>query len=156
NFILPNFENQLLSIKRSGIGNTKDFELLNKFYLEYKNELLVHIKDEDKNIFPYVLAVQDIIDNKKSAKEFYSIFSNRSIANFEKEHENMEMKMNDLKNLILKYLPPIYDQNLCNRFLITLMNFEEDLRDHARIEDKILIPKVTELEKVIHRINGGK
>jgi regulator of cell morphogenesis and NO signaling len=57
--------------------------------------------------------------------------------------------MYDLKNIIIKYLPPNYDLNIGNSLLASLFMFEKDLKNHSRIEDKILIPKVRQLEKMI-------
>jgi regulator of cell morphogenesis and NO signaling len=59
----------------------------------------------------------------------------------------VDEKLNDLKNLIIKYISPDYDENICNDFLITLSLFEKDLEDHARIEDKIMMPMTIEIEK---------
>lgn len=148
-YILPDFEKQLKLIKSSGKENITDFELLNKFYIKYKHELREHINDEDKNVFPYALAVEKLAENEITFSQFNRDFDGFSISNFDREHTNMETKMNDLRSLIIKYLPPAFDQNLCQKFLFSLMRFEEDLKDHARIEDKILIPKIKVLENRI-------
>jgi len=149
NYILPDFEKQLTLIKLSGSENVTDFELLNKFYKKYKHELWEHINDEDKNVFPYALAVEKLAENEMTFSQFNNDFESFSVSDFDKEHTNMETKMSDLKSLIIKYLPPVFDQNLCQKFLFSLMRFEEDLKDHARIEDKILVPKIKILENRI-------
>ena len=84
-------------------------------------------------------------DRKKQGQ-----YGKYSIRQFEKEHTNVDEKLNDLKNLLLKYLKPDYDQNHCNEFLFALFQLEQDLKDHARIEDKILVPNVLEMEKQIN------
>jgi regulator of cell morphogenesis and NO signaling len=61
----------------------------------------------------------------------------------------VDAKLNDLKNLVIKFLVADYDDNLCNDFLITLLRFERDLIDHARIEDKILVPIVSRIENTL-------
>jgi regulator of cell morphogenesis and NO signaling len=57
--------------------------------------------------------------------------------------------MFDLKNILIKYLPPDYDLNIGNSLLASLFMFEKDMKNHARIEDKILVPKVRMLEKMM-------
>lgn len=146
NYILPDFEKQLELIKFSVNKVVTEFELLDKFYKKYKHELWTHINDEDKNVFPYALAVEKLAENEMTSSQFNNDFEGFSISDFDREHSNMENKMSDLKSLIIKYLPPVFDQNLCQKFLFSLMRFEEDLKDHARIEDKILIPKIKTLE----------
>jgi regulator of cell morphogenesis and NO signaling len=59
----------------------------------------------------------------------------------------VEIKLNDLKNLIIKYIEPSYNDNDCNEFLIMLFRFEQDIKDHDRIEEKILFPQVIRIEK---------
>jgi len=75
-----------------------------------------------------------------------------SITDYEEEHENVEEKLFDLKIIILKYLPPTTDQNLCFTILQELFILEKDLNEHARIEDTILVPKVEEMESEIKKL----
>ncbi|MBV5348689.1 hemerythrin domain-containing protein, partial [bacterium] len=82
-------------------------------------------------------------------EQFKLKYPEYSISSFEKEHSNMDDKMDDLTNIIIKYLPPNYDQNRGNAFLANLFLFEKDLKNHSRIEDHILIPKVKQLEKLL-------
>ena len=64
---------------------------------------------------------------------------------------NVDIKLNDLKNLIIKYIEPVYNENVCNEFLIAMSDFEKDIKDHARIEDKILVPMVISIEKELNK-----
>src|SRR5690606_25930702 len=96
---------------------------------------------EEERVFPYVI---NLVKNHKIDPKY-------TIRSFEQEHSNVDEKLNDLKNLIIKYIAPDYDENICNDFLITLSLFEKDLEDHARIEDKILMPMVIEIENKLGR-----
>jgi len=60
----------------------------------------------------------------------------------------VEMKLSDLKNLLIKYLDPVYDNNDFNEFVSSLYQFEKDIIDHARIEDHILVSQIKELKKL--------
>lgn len=126
-------------------SKSKDLKVIQSFYIKYKNELLEHIKDEEENAFPYVLELQKAYDLKTSPLPKNIV--NYSIHSFEKEHTNVDEKLFDLKNIIIKYLEPNYYDKDCNEFLFELFQFERDLTDHARIEDKILVPKVMGIEK---------
>jgi regulator of cell morphogenesis and NO signaling len=136
-YILPKLENLLKQLIQSNPTEIHELEIIEQFYLKYKDELLLHIKDEELEVFPYITK---IVNQNKSAAKY-------KIHDFEKEHSNVDDKLSDLKNFIVKYIKPVYDNNICNEFLITLFRFEKDIKDHARIEDKILIPQVVELEK---------
>ena len=136
-YVLPKLENLLKQLIESNKTEIHQLDIIQQFYLKYKGELLLHINEEEQEVFPYI---SGLIDNNL-IKAQYNIHS------FEKEHSNVDIKLNDLKNLIVKYIEPVYDNNICNEFLITLFRFEKDIKDHARIEDKILIPQVIEMEK---------
>jgi regulator of cell morphogenesis and NO signaling len=136
-YVLPKLDVLLSRLIESSISETKELQMVNSFYRKYKKELLQHIDDEENRVFPYI---ERLVKNK-SLNENYSILS------FEEEHTNVDEKLNDLKNLIIKYLTPDYDENICNEFLMTLFRFEKDINDHARIEDVILLLQASALEK---------
>jgi regulator of cell morphogenesis and NO signaling len=135
---LPKTEKLLKQLISGSDDSLNELKMIDTFYKKYKNELLLHIKEEEDKVFPYVTG---LVSKKIKSKSAYSIKS------FEQEHTNVDMKLNDLKNLIIKYIEPKYNDNDCNEFLFALFQFEKDLKDHARIEDKILVPKVMILEK---------
>jgi regulator of cell morphogenesis and NO signaling len=138
---------QLLDLFLSGYrGDVKDLKIIRTFYSKYKQELTAHIRHEEEQVFPYVLAV---VKASESASDLDNGFEIYSIKNFEKEHSNVDEKLFDLKNIIIKYMNPVYDDNHCNSFLFSLCELEKDLKDHARIEDKILVSKVLELERLV-------
>ena len=129
----------------------KENELVLKFYSKFREEFVNHMKIEETNVFPYILQLNDAIQNPNNKEEFQEKYKDFSIKGFEQEHSNMDEKMFDLKNIIIKYLPPNYDLNIGNSLLANLFTFEKDLNNHSRIEDKILIPKVKQLEKIIKK-----
>jgi regulator of cell morphogenesis and NO signaling len=75
----------------------------------------------------------------------------KSIIEFEETHGDVDSKLLDLKNIIIKYLQADYNDNKCNSLISTLCNFEDDLRDHSRIEDKIMVPIVLQIEKLLFK-----
>jgi len=136
-YVLPKLEYLLRQLIESNKTEIRQLDIIEQFYKKYREELLLHIKEEEEQVFPYI---KDLLADQHTTAKY-------NIHTFEKEHSNVDIKLNDLKNLIIKYIAPVYDINTCNEFLITLFRFEKDIKDHARIEDKILIPQVVELEK---------
>jgi regulator of cell morphogenesis and NO signaling len=145
-WVVPKMESQLEQLILSSKGNEDNLKLIRTFFLKYKSELLLHISDEEESVFPYVLRIYEALRNNSPLSEEDG---RRSIEAYEKEHSDVDEKLNDLKNLVIKFLVAEYDDNLCNDFLITLFRFERDLIDHARIEDKILVPIVARIEKLV-------
>jgi regulator of cell morphogenesis and NO signaling len=145
-WVVPKMEKQLENLVESSEENTEDLKLIILFFRKYKSELLYHIKDEEDSVFPYVLRITAAHeDGVPISKEDWG----KSIETYEKEHSDVDEKMTDLKNLVIKFLKADYNDNLCNDFLITLFRFERDLIDHARIEDKILVPMITRIENIL-------
>lgn len=140
NYTLPKLDTLLKQLIESNKTEIQQLNIIEKFYRKYTTELLLHLKEEEEVVFPYVYR---LIKNR-------SRDSNYNIRSFEKEHSHVDVQLNDLKNLIIKYTEPVYDNNICNEFLRTLFRFEKDINDHARIEDKILIPQVIAIENTLN------
>jgi regulator of cell morphogenesis and NO signaling len=149
NYLMPENDRLVELFLLSSPNESTENELVRKFYTKFKDEFVIHINFEEREMFPYILKLSEAIANPDLRDSFKQNYPGYSIEGFEKEHSNMDDKMDDLKNIIIKYLPPNYDQNRGNAFLSNIFLFERDMKNHSRIEDNILIPKVKQLEKVL-------
>jgi len=139
---------QQLSLQTGGLSG-ESLLLINRFFDEYKHELAEHILHEEQKVYPYIFSVEENYLSGKPSHTMVSRIREYSIDNYESEHDNVEDKLFDLQNIIIKYLPLPLDINLCHTILIELFRLETDLNDHARIEDKVLVPKVRFMERWI-------
>jgi regulator of cell morphogenesis and NO signaling len=146
-FYIPEIEKQLNELIASAPGENI-LSLLTRFYLKFKQELHEHLHYEDQFTFPYVLNLQKLYELGGPITN-PELLPAKSIIEFEETHSDVDSKLLDLKNIIIKYLQADYNDNKCNILLTTLYNFEDDLRDHSRIEDKIMVPKVLQIEKLL-------
>lgn len=154
NFEVPEIENLINELIKTCKIKKDNLLLLKSFFREYEKELEAHIKREDEMVYPYIRHLEKFVYEDDPANDLKEKINKYSIEEFANEHDNVEEKLFDLKNIIIKYLPPPKDSNLCNLILSRLFELEKDLNDHARIEDKILIPKVIQLEdKARERLN---
>lgn len=135
--------------ERSAKENKKSFQLIRNFFNEYKDELFTHIEKEEKDVHPYILQIDEATQNNAINNGVRDLVRKESIDNYADDHDNVEDKLYDLKNLIIKYLPPADDYTLSNSLLIELFRLEQDLNDHSRIEEKVLVPKMQLIEKQI-------
>ncbi len=140
NYALPKIELLLNNVLKSCSKSNENLIIIESFYKKYKAEILLHFEAEEKNVFPYIIS---LLEQKKQKGV-------KRIADYGQEHTDIETKLSDLKNLIIKYLSPDYGVNEMNEFLHTLYHFEQDLNDHARIEDCILIKQVKKIESSIN------
>ncbi len=129
-------------------------KLFINFFLEYKNELISHMEREESKVYPYVVSLYKALETGTLNDNIKIQMENYPISKYEKEHENVEEKLFDLKNLMIKHLPTVENDRLCFKILRELFFFEKELNEHARIEDAILIPKAelleTELKNLIY------
>ena len=56
-------------------------------------------------------------------------------------------KLNDLKNIIIKYLPEEYSSPLRFEILKDIYDIEKDLQKHSLIENRLLVSLVQKIEK---------
>jgi len=130
---LPNIRRKLELVFK---GNNGLMNMVLDFFDNYTNEVLEHMQYEDDTVFPYVYSLID----KNSDKQY-------SINIFEERHNDIEGKMNDLKQILMKYVPGTTDQMLMVNILTELYMSEEELEAHTFIEDSLVIPRVKEIEK---------
>ncbi len=136
-YSLPRIEERLHQLQLSSPKGSHEMLSIENFYRDYKKKLLAHIVDEEERVFPYITS---LINDPES------IDKNKLQLSFEKEHENVDLEIDDLKNLLIKYTNPVYDELICDELLIEIFRFEKDILDHARIEDNILIPQVNQIQ----------
>lgn len=106
-----------------------------RFFSAYKEELSEHFRYEEEVVFPYVQSVLDHVGDKGF-----------TITQYEENHTNVEEKLGDLKNIIMKYLPQECDDRQVSEILFKLYLLGMDLEKHTAIENDILVPMVNRLE----------
>ena len=145
--MIPEIENRINALIQHSDIDQKQFLLVKNFFEEYKNEFYTHIKLEEKTIYPYVVAVYQAFHNDVLNEGLASKIKSCPIDAYAKEHSDIESKLYDLKNILIKYLPQTKDSYLRNSVLIALFKLENDLNDHSRIENMVLVPLISNMEK---------
>ena len=143
---IPIIESQINALMRRSLKRNPSLRLVKKFFLEYKKELLDHLKREEAITFPHIERIYRLYHSKGSlAGE--KILSRYSMKVYEEEHDNVDDKLYDLKNILIKYVHGEFDEASCNSIVFELFRLEKDIKDHTRIEENILRPLVTDMEK---------
>ena len=130
-------------------NNSKEMSLVREFFDTYFNEVKEHLEYENTIVFPYMMDLYNEIFNA-SAKTKQNIYS---VKHYKDQHDDIEEKLDDLRNLIIKYLSNHNDQSQRRRLLLSLYELEFDLNIHSQIEDLILIPLVARAESQLSGIN---
>ncbi len=146
---IPEIECLISDMVSESEVDKESHKLLQKFFEEYKHELIKHIEEEENIVYPYVIDLENALSDKKVTATLLSQIKDNSITSYEDEHDNVEEKLMDLKNIIIKYLPASKNQQSRYKLLKELTVLEKDLVDHARMEDLVLVPKVEILENLV-------
>lgn len=117
----------------------KELKLLEKFFNEYFTEVIEHLDYEDNVAFPYFITLLD----KNAQETARPLYSSKE---YSEHHTDIELKLIDLKNLLLKHIHVSGDLNLRRKLLFALFELEFDLYIHSLIEDTILIPLGAHME----------
>jgi regulator of cell morphogenesis and NO signaling len=130
------------------LNNHKEMKLVSQFFADYFKEVMDHLEYENKVFHPYVIQlVEHIKANKRTETE-----NNYTTIEYRDHHDDIEEKLIDLKNLLIKYLPTDEDRIVRRRLFFLLTELEFDLKIHSNIEELILIPFTIRLEKIANKL----
>ncbi|NLJ00591.1 MAG: hypothetical protein GX371_05515 [Bacteroidales bacterium] len=118
----------------------REIKMLEKFFNDYFVEVLDHLDYEDNIAFPYFLSLWEN-EAHDDTQERYS--SNE----YSDHHTDIELKLKDLKNLLLKYVKIDNDLDVRRKLFFSLYELEFDLYIHSLIEETILIPSGVSFEE---------
>jgi regulator of cell morphogenesis and NO signaling len=125
--------------------------VLNKFFNEYRVSLTTHIRAEEKQLLPYIKRLLKIENEAGDVEVYKEATKDYSVQSFIDSHHDTEKDLSDVRNAILEYQPPITNQTPYRILVTQLEAFEKDLFVHALIEDKVLIPRVLNLEEKLSK-----
>lgn len=108
-----------------------------RFFDEYVCEVHKHMEFENNEVFPYVEATlrREVLNDNDFNIEMYS-----------QQHDPVEAKITELKNILIKYYPDGKGYKLTT-VLWDIFATEEDLALHNFVEDHLLIPIVRYVER---------
>lgn len=104
-----------------------------RYFDEYVAEVDKHMDYEEKNVFPYV---EGLLAGEKG--------SQYSMEVFRRHHDQIEERLRELKNIIIKYYPT-GSTNELNGVLFDIFTCEQELASHNAVENEIFIPAVEQL-----------
>lgn len=130
-FRLPAIRRKLIEAVDCSLSDVS-FAIM-RFFDEYVVEVQRHMTYEEQTVFPYV---ESLLSGEKNAAY--------SIDIFRRQHDQVEAKLRELKNVIIKYYPS-GGTNELNGVLFDIFTCEQELASHNAVEDEIFIPAVERL-----------
>ncbi|AUC23165.1 MULTISPECIES: DUF542 domain-containing protein [Polaribacter] len=119
---------------------------INLLILKVADNILEHMKNEERIIFPYIKKLIEA-NTKKIVTDTSNSPLNRPIDIIEDDHEKVSKTFKKIAELTNNYKIP---ENACISFKVLylkLQQFEELLNNHIHIENNILFPKAKKLEQ---------
>ena len=133
---LPHIERHLDAIAHKLGGRIG--KVFISFFQEYKQEVEEHFGHEERDVFPHIRA---LMSGERD--------TTYSIGMFLHTHSDIEGKLDDLLNIVFKYLPPQVDDDNVMDVVYDILRLREDLKKHTFIEEKIMVPLVCHLESAM-------
>ena len=116
-------------------GDKRAGQIIGSFFSDYKNELKKHFEYEEQSVFPYVQALAA----GRKPEGFDTIIDD--------DHTDIGEKIDDLKNIVMKYLPATGQNEVALPTLSYLYMVRDDLLRHTAVEDNILVPLIKRMEE---------
>ncbi|MCK9302776.1 MAG: hemerythrin domain-containing protein [Bacteroidales bacterium] len=130
---LPKIREELMSAVDYGHSNVA-VAIIN-YFDQYAAEVRKHMQYEEDVVFPYVMSL--ITDYKNKTSYAIDVFS--------KQHDQVEAKLSELKDILIKYYPSSSNIEISN-VLFDIFTCAQDLASHNEIEDYILVPVIRNIE----------
>jgi regulator of cell morphogenesis and NO signaling len=135
-FKLPLIRRKLLDAIGESVPEQPYRDMILRFFDQYVAEVEKHMIYENDTVFPYVMK---LIEGEKN--------SNFNIGIFEQNHDNIDSKLSDLKNILIRYFPAREPNYLLNEVLFDLSDCEVDLERHTLVEDHFFVPAAERIER---------
>lgn len=136
-FQLPTIRKKLIEAIDCSTQNEIAY-LIIQFFDDYVGEVRKHMEYENERVFTYVYG---LLRGERSGEYNICVFA--------RHHDQINAKLTELKNIIIKYYPANGDNQLLNATLFDIFSCEEDLASHNRVEDYLFVPAIMELEKEV-------
>lgn len=135
-FKLPVIRKKLIEAVNSQDQNIPYGSIFLQFFDEYVTEVRKHMEYEDKVVFRYVF---NLLNGKSDSHYKISVFQDR--------HNEIDSKLVELKNILIKYYPAKGNNHLLTEVLFDILSCETDLATHNQVEDYLFIPAVEAVER---------
>lgn len=131
---LPHIKHHLVE----GIGHSSSEKvslLMLKFFDEYTAEVRLHMEKEDDEIFRYA----ELLADGKQADGI-------TLSGYVAHHEPMSDKLRELKDIFIYHYSQ-KENDILSSVLFDIILCERDLATHFDVENRLLVPLVSKIEK---------
>ncbi len=136
NFFFPNLRRKLIEALNISLSDKLSLLIL-KFLDDYILEVSRHFSSEGNSVFRYAKQLSNgTLESDKV-----------NIIEYSRQHEKIDSKIQELKQVMIKYYPDSGRTMALNSVLYDIFSYEEDLKLHCEIEDNLFVPAILKLEE---------
>ena len=117
-------------------------DLMLRFFDDYMAEVRRHMEFEEQEVFPFV---ERLVEGHRDDAAAYA----GKFSTFSEHHDPVGEKLDELKNIIIKYYPSNGCNSQLNAVLFDIFSCEKELQSHCKIEDYLFVPAVKNLVRGI-------
>lgn len=132
-------------------GNHPELIHLDELFTRLCADLKPHMFKEEQILFPYIVAMAEAADQKRSVPFAPFGTVNNPIRMMTMEHDTAGEILHELRALTSDYKVPADACNSYQTLYQGLENFERDLHQHIHLENNLLFPKALDLENALNR-----
>ena len=151
NIKLPLIEILINKLVWEDADHKKNKDILKKFFDQYRKEVIEHTAHEEKEIYPFILTLEECYLGGVADENCVKNLKDKSVKDYEETHDELNSALLDLKNIIIKYLPPADNPEITDRILTEIFSLEKDMEDHTEIEDTVLVPIALKMEDELRK-----
>jgi len=131
----------------------KNIVIIEHYFNRYLEEFFVHMDYEEKQVFPFAEELNKILETHSASETFLQGLKNFSISKYLEQHEdNTQEKLEDLKNILIKFIPELSTYTSYYQFISNLYRLDRDLSNHINIENEVLVPKIDLMIEYIYKL----
>lgn len=127
-------------------GNHPELVHLGELITRLCADLKPHMFKEEQILFPYIIAMTEAADQKRTAPFAPFRTVNNPVRMMMMEHDNAGQILREMRKLTSDYKVPADACISYQTLYQALENFEKDLHQHIHLENNILFPKALDLE----------
>jgi regulator of cell morphogenesis and NO signaling len=135
--------------------NSAYYEIVNDLKIAFPlfaEDFIHHILDEETNIFSHILRLDDVVYHQMPLSKIYFAMESHSMMKFAASHTTDDDDMTGIREMTNHYQITEETPFMLKVLYTELLAFEQELSEHATIENQILIPKALQLEAKVKKI----
>jgi regulator of cell morphogenesis and NO signaling len=122
----------------------KDLKFVFPLFVE---DFIHHIYEEEDTLFTYILSLNSFLKGRGNLSKIYFDMERQGLSQYAAQHEEHDDEMMGIRQITSQYSIKSNTPLHVRVVYAELQSLEQELKNHAKVENEILFPKALALEK---------